>query len=125
MAVPFVQRVYPTLRILDARQARDFYVERLGFRIDWQWRREAEHSVFMQVSRDGLALYLSERGGDCETGGLVHLYVPDIEALYGELRERGVEVEEEPRDQPWGNREMRIRDPFGNRLCIATVLPRP
>ena len=60
MAVPFVQRIFPTLRILDASEAQAFYVERLGFRIDWQWRHEPHLPVFMQVSRDGLALYLSE-----------------------------------------------------------------
>lgn len=121
MAGPFVQRVYPTLRILDADAARSFYVERLGFRVDWEWRQDGP--VFMQVSRNGLALYLSENARDGEPGGLAYLYVPDVDRWHAELceGEQEVEVEEEPRDRPWGNREMRLRDPFGNRLCIATT----
>jgi catechol 2,3-dioxygenase-like lactoylglutathione lyase family enzyme len=122
MAIPFVQRVFPTLRIRDAAEAQAFYVEQLGFRIDWRWRDERGRSAFMQVSRDGLALYLSERVRDCEAGGLVYLYVQDVDAWESELRARGVALDEEARDQPWGNREMRLRDPSGNRLCIATVL---
>jgi catechol 2,3-dioxygenase-like lactoylglutathione lyase family enzyme len=123
MAGPFVQRVYPTLRILDADAARRFYVERLGFRVDWEWRQGGP--AFLQVSRGGLALYLSESPRDGEPGGLAYLYVPDVDAWQAELAEAGVELEEEPRDQPWGNRELRLRDPFGNRLCIATSRLRP
>lgn len=65
------QTAYPTLSITDYERARDFYVERLGFAIDWEWRHEPGFPVFLQVSRDGLAFYLSEHSGDCEPGGLV------------------------------------------------------
>ena len=122
MAGPFVQRVYPTLRITDPDTARHFYVERLGFRLDWEWR---QGPAFMQVSRGGLALYLSENPRDGEPGALAYLYVPDVDRWHAELREAELELEEEPRDQPWGNRELRLRDPFGNRLCIATSQLRP
>lgn len=123
MAGFFVQRVFPTLRILDADRARSFYVERLGFRVDWEWSRGPGSPSIMQVSRDGLALYLSSHEGDCRTGGLVYLYVEHVDSWHDELRRAGVEIEEQLRDQPWGNREMRLRDPFGNCLCIAMVLP--
>jgi len=53
----------------------------------------------------------------------VYLYVEQVDDWCDDLRRAGVELEGEPEDQPWGNREMRLRDPFGNRLCIATVLP--
>ena len=123
MAGFFVQRVFPTLRVLDVEAARDFYVERLGFRVDWEWTRGAGSPSILQVSRDGLALYLTSHEGDCEPGGLVYLYVEDVDEWGERIRRAGLAIETEPRDQPWGNREMRLQDPFGNRLCIATVIP--
>lgn len=123
MAALFVQRVFPTLRILDAARARAFYVGQLGFRIDFEWRHREDSPVFMQVSRDGLAVYLSERELDGPPGGAVYLYVENVDDWHAELGRAGVEVEQAPRDEPWGNREMALRDPFGNRLLIATARP--
>lgn len=117
-----VQRVFPTLRIHDLERAAAFYVDGLGFRIDWQWRHEPGSPAFLQLSREGLGFYLSEHEGDAQPGGLVHLYVDDVDAWHEAACQRGLEPESDPVDQPWGNREFRLRDPFGNQICIASVL---
>ena len=78
----------------------------------------------MQVTRDGLSLYLSEHSGDGQVGGLVHLYVQDVDAWYHELARRGLEIASPPRDEPWGNRDMRILDPDGNQICVCTPIRR-
>ena len=84
------QRVMPTLRMTDYERSKDFYVAHLGFQIDWEHRFEPGFPVFMQVSRDGLAFFLTEHTGDCPVGGLIHLYVPDVDAWFGECRQKGV-----------------------------------
>jgi len=48
------QRVFPTLRITNYAASKKYYVEVLGFRIDWEHRFEPNLPVFMQVSRDGI-----------------------------------------------------------------------
>ena len=118
------QQVFPTLRITDSARSKRFYVEGLGFRVDWEHRLDSRDPVFMQVTRDGLSLYLSEHDGDGQVGGLVHLYVPDVDAWHAEIASRGVEVSFPPRDEPWGNRDMRILDPDGNQLCVCTPIRR-
>ncbi|HEX2174198.1 MAG TPA: VOC family protein, partial [Dehalococcoidia bacterium] len=60
--------------------------------------------------------------GDCQAGGLLHLYVPDVDAWYAELQRRGVPVKEPPTDEPWGLRDMTVVDPDGNQLRICTRL---
>ena len=45
-----VQRVMPTLRITRYAQSRAFYVDGLGFRVDWEHRFEPHFPVFMQDS---------------------------------------------------------------------------
>src|SRR3972149_445455 len=107
-----MQQVFPTLRITDYARSRRFYVDGLGFRIDWENRFDARDPVFLQVTRDGLSLYLSEHAGDCQVGGLVHLYVADVDAWHAELVRRGIRAPE-PCDEPWGVRDMRITDPDG------------
>ena len=120
-----MQAVVPTLRIADAERSRRFYVDGMGFRVDWEWRHQPGFPVFLQISRAGMRLYLSEHEGDGVPGALVYLYVTDVDAWQAELLTRGVVAEHKPMDRPWGNREMLVRDPDGNRLCLCTALPAP
>ena len=88
------QRVMPTLRMTDYAKSKAFYVDGLGFKIDWEHRFDAHLPVFIQVSRDGLAFFVTEHTGDCPTGGLIHLYVPDVDAWFAEFMGKGVPVKE-------------------------------
>lgn len=118
----FTQNVIPTLRITSHAKSKEFYVDRLGFRIDWEHRFQPDFPVFMQVSRDELAFFLTEHRGDCPVGGLVHLYVPDVDAWYAEFQAKGVPVKELPNESLQGLRTMTIVDPDGNKLRICTRL---
>ncbi len=83
-------KTIPILRIFDEAKAREFYIGFLGFAVDWEHRFAPDLPLYMQVSRDGCVLHLSE-----------HYYArPGIES------------------QPWG-KDMSVRDPFGNRLIFA------
>jgi catechol 2,3-dioxygenase-like lactoylglutathione lyase family enzyme len=115
-------RVVPTLRIAKLAGSRDFYLRALGFQLDWEHANDAGER-FVQLSRDGLLLYLSERAEDGTGPGLVHLYVPNVDAWHAECFERGVDAPL-PQDRPWGNREFRVVDPDGNQLCVCTPLHR-
>src|SRR5919106_5544505 len=117
------QRVMPTLRITDYARSKQFYVDGLGFHIDWEHRFEPGFPVFMELSRDGLAFFLTDHTGDCPVGGLIHLYVPDVDAWFDELRLKGVRVQEAPNENLQGLRSMTILDPDGNNLHICTRLP--
>lgn len=108
----------------DETRSRAFYVEGLGFHVDWTHRFEPHLPALLQLSRDGMTFYLSQHVMDCALGGLVHLFVEDVDAWHAELRSRGVPVELPPADQPWGLREMHVVDPDGNRLRVCTRLPR-
>jgi catechol 2,3-dioxygenase-like lactoylglutathione lyase family enzyme len=117
------QRVMPTLRITDYETSRKFYSDALGFQIDWEHRFEPGFPVFMQVSRGGLAFFLTEHAGDCPVGGLIHLYVSDVDAWFNEFLRQGVPVHEPPNESLQGLRSMTVVDPDGNKLHICTRLP--
>lgn len=113
------QRVFPQLRMTNWERAHQFYVDGLGFTVDWEHRFEPGFPVFAQLTRDGLSLFLSEHAGDCQVGGAAYFVVDDVDALYQEIQTRGVKCAEPPQDAPWQRREMLLVDPDGNRLRFA------
>lgn len=40
--------------------AKEFYVDFLGFKVDWEHRFDDNAQLYMQVSRSGARLHLSE-----------------------------------------------------------------
>lgn len=113
----------PILRIFDEAKAREFYVDFLGFSVDWQHRFEAGLPVYMQVSKDGCVLHLSEHNGDCCPGAALRIETNQLDDYRRELVAKnyrharpGIE------SMPWGSRDMSIVDPFGNRLTFTDAI---
>ena len=76
------RRTTPILRIFDEAKAREFYVDFLGFTIDWEHRIEPGTPLYMQVSRDEYLLHLSEHYGDSTPGTAVRIEASDIDAFH-------------------------------------------
>ncbi|MGH9201200.1 MAG: glyoxalase superfamily protein [Vicinamibacterales bacterium] len=117
-----VQGALATLRITNYAASKAFYVDKLNFRIDWEHRFKPHFPVFMQVSREGLTFFLTEHAGDCPVGGLLHLYVTDVDTWYAELAQQGIAVQEPPNESLQGLRAMTLIDPDGNKLRICKRL---
>src|SRR5216117_847986 len=78
-------RVTPILRIFDEAKAREFYVDFLGFKVDWEHRFEPDLPLYMQISKDGCILHLSEHHGDCCPGAAVRIETTELDAFHAEL----------------------------------------
>jgi catechol 2,3-dioxygenase-like lactoylglutathione lyase family enzyme len=114
-------KTIPILRILDEAKAREFYVGFLGFTIDWEHRFAPDLPLYMQVSREGCVLHLSEHYSDATPGAAIRVDTTDLEAFHTELNSKKYKYARPSiDDQPWG-RDMSIKDPFGNRLIFASV----
>lgn len=106
----------PILRIFSVDKAREFYLEFLGFQLDWEHRFAPDLPLYMQVHRDGLILHLSEHHGDATPGSAVLARVEDLKALERELLAKRYGYARPQADAvDWGL-EMQVADPFGNRL---------
>ena len=111
--------VTPILRIFDEAKAREFYVDFLGFHIDWEHRFEPGLPLYMQVSRDGCVLHLSEHYGDGSPGVAIRIACSDLDAFHAELAAKQYKFARPGiNKQPWG-REVSVQDPSGNRLTFA------
>jgi len=109
----------PILRIFDEAKAREFYVDFLGFRVDWEHRFEPGLPLYLQVSRQDCLLHLSEHHGDATPGSALRIRVQELDALHAELT---THLYKNARpgivEQPWG-RDLTVTDPFGNRLVFT------
>ncbi len=114
------QTVIPQLRIISADASLPFYVQGLGFAIDWQHQFEPGFPLFFQLTRNGQTIFLTEHAGDCQPGGAIYFRVQDVDACYRGFIANGIAVAQPPRDMPWGMREMVVMDPDGNRLRFSS-----
>jgi catechol 2,3-dioxygenase-like lactoylglutathione lyase family enzyme len=114
------QRVYPQLRMTKWDRSRAFYVDGLGFSVDWEHRFEPGFPVFAQLTRQGLSLFLTEHAGDCQVGGAAYFVIDDVDSMFTEIRRRGIQPAEPPTDTEWNAREMTVVDPDGNKLRFST-----
>jgi catechol 2,3-dioxygenase-like lactoylglutathione lyase family enzyme len=112
----------PVLRIFDAALARAFYVDWLGFEVDWEVQA-GDGPRYLRISPGPVVLHLSEHYGDCSPGAKVVVNLDDVDALHRELHGRpnpymnpGVEL------VPWNAKVMEVIDPFGNRICFNQPL---
>ena len=111
----------PILRSFDEVKAKEFYVGFLGFTVDFEHRFEPGLPLYMQVSRDGCAIHLSEHYGDASPGGAIRIEVSDLDAFHAELASKQYGFAKPGIDeQPWG-RDMSVKDPFGNRLIFSAL----
>jgi uncharacterized glyoxalase superfamily protein PhnB len=110
----------PILRMFDEAKAREYYVGFLGFTIDWEHRFADDAPLYMQVSRGGAVLHLSEHHGDASPGAIVRITVDELDALHAELTGKKYKYNRPGiQTMPWGTREMTANDPFFNRIVFV------
>ena len=118
-----VLQTVPILRIFDVAKAREFYLDYLGFSVDWEHRFEPALPLYMQVSKGACLLHLSEHYGDSTPGSTVFLRCRGLEAFHAELARKNYAYQRPGLElAPWNARTMQLTDPFGNRLRFSEDL---
>jgi uncharacterized glyoxalase superfamily protein PhnB len=113
----------PILRIFDETKALEFYVDFLGFKIDWQHRFEKNFPLYLQISRGECVLHLSEHHGDSTPGSALRIETDELEALQQQLLAKEYAfARPQIQAMPWGSQDMTISDPFGNRLVFTNAI---
>jgi catechol 2,3-dioxygenase-like lactoylglutathione lyase family enzyme len=117
--------VTPILRIFDEAKAREFYVDWLGFKVDWEHRYADDMPLYMQVSRGTLVLHLSEHHGDGSPGMQLVVDVDGLDALHAELNAKRYKYGR-PGIVPtqFGTRDLLVHDPFSNKIRFSEAVAR-
>ena len=110
----------PIFSVSDLQASLRFYLEVLRFEKRWEWGDPPDYAC---VALGDAELFLCQ-GGQGHGGTWVYLFVDRIDSYCGEIRDRGAEIVCGPTDEPWGMREIQVRDPDGHVLRIGTSLER-
>ena len=113
----------PILRMFDETKAREFYLDFLGFEVVFEHRFEPTAPLYMGVRLGDCEIHLSEHHGDGAPGAAIRIKVDDVAAFSEALLAKDYKYNRPGViDQTWGQREMPIPDPFGNRLIFCTEI---
>jgi catechol 2,3-dioxygenase-like lactoylglutathione lyase family enzyme len=112
-----------TLRVASVRRSMEFYGRQLGFTVeidkapDFAMIRVGGPNGgtigLLPVAQGGPAMSAEQRAGIH-----IELTTDELDALYEELKTRGVEFFEPPHEEPW-ERSMRAYDPDGYTVEFA------
>jgi hypothetical protein len=109
--------IIPIFRIFDYAKAVEFYIDYLGFSIDWEHIFHDNSPVYLQISYKNIVLHLSEHYGDSTPGSKIIINFQGLEDYYETLSSKnykylnpGIEITD--RDI-WC---VSITDPFGNKI---------
>ncbi|WP_136605262.1 glyoxalase superfamily protein [Paenibacillus dokdonensis] len=114
-----LQGIIPILRIFDERKAKEFYMDYLGFKLDWEHRFEQDFPLYIQISMSNIKLHLSEHHGDCSPGSAIRIEVHGIEELHKVLIGKQYNYSRPGLENtPWQSKEICVIDPFANKIIF-------
>ena len=102
----------PIFRVSNVRASIDYYVNQVGFAVDW------DAGGIVSVSRDRCTIFLCE-WDQGQRGTWVWIGVRDAEAFHQELKSRGARIRHPPTNFSWAL-EMQVEDLDGNVLRIGS-----
>lgn len=118
-----IERAVPVLPGDDLRVAKDFYVGKLGFNVQWEWTEDGKNGII------GFQRGTIELTVDCPMSGhgrnaCVSLRVNSADAYYEEWRQK-IEMKRLPQDETWDARTFDVEDPFGNTIFVIGPISKP
>ena len=123
---PILGGAVPILFVRNVAAAATFYVEKLGFEIDFL---HGAPPFYGSVSRDRACLHLrfvhqtnfSELAAREDSLILATIEVADVKALFHEYDARSVDFAQRLIRQPWGGLDFHVRDPEGNVVSFVQL----
>lgn len=106
----------PIFNVRNLKASVEYYRDVLGFKVDWTY---GDPPDFGSVTRGNGTLFLCE-GCQGTPGAWAWFFARDVDALHRELKAKQAKIRMEPKDMPWGVREMQVADLDGNVMRFAT-----
>jgi len=120
--------ISPTLTVRNMKQTIQFYRDSLGFQMGMAFP-DAENPEYADLSKDGMVIMLipAQNAGivaKAKLGTGVNLYMQidgDIDEYYNELKNKGVKVIVDIKDEPFGIRDFAVEDINGYKLTFNQI----
>jgi uncharacterized glyoxalase superfamily protein PhnB len=120
--------ISPTLAVRNIKQTIQFYRDSLGFKIGMAFP-DVDNPEYVDLSKDGMVLMLIPAknvgiGAKEKLGIGVNLYMQidgNIDEYYNELKNKGVKIVVDIKDEPFGIRDFTVEDINGYKLTFNQV----
>jgi uncharacterized glyoxalase superfamily protein PhnB len=120
--------ISPMLAVRNMKQTIQFYRDSLGFQMGMAFP-DADNPEYADLSKDGMVIMLVPAKNigidDKEKLGIgVNLYMQidgDIDGYYNELKNKGIKVIVDIKDEPFGIRDFTVEDINGYKLTFNQV----
>ena len=122
--IPTMQTLVPYLRAERITELLEF-VKRAFGAVETLRTTGSAGGVHAEVRIEDSRLMMGGAPGMSDMPGALHLYVADADAVHARAVAAGATTLHGPVDQPYGDREASVRDPFGNHWYIATHTASP
>jgi catechol 2,3-dioxygenase-like lactoylglutathione lyase family enzyme len=103
------------LHVKSMAQALRFYVDALGFGLEWKYQFARGQARIAQISLEGQHIYLSEYPGDGESQAEVEFVLTELDRVHKCIAQSGIEMVFTRGATTWMN-TICVLDPDRNRL---------
>jgi uncharacterized glyoxalase superfamily protein PhnB len=112
-------KVIPILRIFDYKKAIEFYIDWLGFKINWEHTFDDNTPVYLEIEKDGLIIHLSEHHGDGTPGTNVFVWCNGVEEFQKEIINKKYKYNKPGLEKTfYGSLAVKVVDPFQNQIIF-------
>src|SRR5262245_56554544 len=111
--------VTPILYVKDFAAAKKYYTEKLLFELLWDWGKPP---TFGCVKLDMVEIFFCE-GNQGSPGTWLCVFVEVVSGYYERTKSVGAEIIHGPKDEPWGMREIHVRDPNQHVIRFGQGIP--
>ena len=109
----------PILYVKDFAAAVKYYTQKLLFHLAWDW---GDPPTFGCVTLGKVEIFFSQ-GGQGSPGTWLCIFLNDVDSYYDRIQHLGAEIIYGPKDEPWGMREIHVRDPNGHVVRFGHGIP--
>lgn len=114
-----VEKVIPVLRIFDYKKSIEFYVDWLGFKINWEHTFDELTPVYLEIEKDGLIIHLSEHHGDGTPGSNIFVWCDGVEEFHKEIINKKYKYNKPGLEKTfYGAMAVKVIDPFHNQIIF-------
>ncbi len=115
----------PSFTVNELAKSLAWYRDVLGFKVEERWKREGKlvgvglraGEVLLMLGQDDWKKGRDRRKGE---GFRIHcMTTQDVDAIAKRIEAKGGVLDQPPRDQPWGMRDVSLTDPDGFKITIA------
>jgi uncharacterized glyoxalase superfamily protein PhnB len=109
----------PILYVRDFQEAMNYYTEKLLFERLWEWD---DPPSFGAVRLGNVEIFFC-LGGQGHPGTWLSIFVDDVDEYFERIGQLGAEVIHGPKDEPWGVREIHVKDPNQHVIRFGHGIP--